>query len=178
MNDCTFFKLQLSAPVDDFILNFQELISLFLEHMPGEHVDGLTKRFFNIARLQDPFAVNSALQLKKIEPYKSNENPLALLHNDLMKLTNGTEHLIAYLNALLAFTPKLSARQLSIETNIFGPSVDLHWKAIALRCLMKNYFQTNFNESGDQLIINESLKLVDELYGRAKSSKELLLYNV
>lgn len=140
-------------------------------------MEAITKRLLELSRLEDPFGVNSTLLLKQVAPYKSSENALALLHNDLTKITNGVEQLIPYVNILLAYTPQLDARQLSIASNVFGDAIDLHRRTIGLRCLMKNYFNANSNEMGDQQIINECLKVIDELYNRSKNNKEFLLYN-
>lgn len=148
-----------------------------MTHIPEERVDIIVKHWINAERLDDPFSVNSTLLLQEIGPYKEPENCLALLHNDLTKVCNGTENLQQYINVLLAFTRKLSLRQLSIGANIFGSSVAAHQRAIGLRCLLKNYFVADNNEIGDQQIVNECLNLVEELYVQSKTNKEFLLYN-
>lgn len=135
------------------------------------------KYLINPEHLDNPFAVNSTLLLQEIGPYKSQENYLALLHNDLTKVCNGTENLHQYINILLTYTRKLSLRQLSISANIFSNPVESHFRAISLRCLLKNYFVADCNEIGDQQIVNECLKLVDELYVQSQSNKGFLLYN-
>lgn len=137
----------------------------------------IVNHFINIERLDDPFAVNSTLLLQKIGPFKNQENCLALLHNDLTKVCNGTENMQQYINVLLTYTSKLEQRQLSITANLFGTATDSHFRAIGLRCLLKNYFTADSNETGDQQIVNECLSIVDELYVQSKTNKEFLLYN-
>lgn len=158
-------------------MHFQETIRLFLTHISEDKVDVIVKHWINADRLDDPFAVNSTLLLQEVGPFESQENCLALLHNDLTKVCNGTENMQQYLNVLLAYTPKLGLRQLSISANIFGSSVEPHIRAIGLRCLLKNYFTSDTNESGDQQVVNECLSLLDELYVQSKTNKEFLLYN-
>lgn len=169
--------LQLLAAFEDFILHFQESIQLFLTHIADDKVEIIVKHWINADRLDDPFAVYSTLLLKDIGPYKNQENALALLHNDLTKACNGTENLPQYTNVLLTYTPKLTLRQLSIRANVFSPSIDPHYRAIGLRCLLKNYFTSDCNEFGDQQIVNECMNLIDELYAQSKTNKEFLLYN-
>lgn len=169
--------LQLSSAFEEFILHFQESIRLFLTHIAEEKVDIIVKYWINTERLDDPFAVNSTLLLQEIGPYKSRENCLVLLHNDLTKVCNGTENLQQNINILLTYTRKLSPRQLSISANILRNSVKSHFKAISLRCLLKNYFTTDSNEIGDQQIVNECMNLIDELYVQSKSNKAFLLYD-
>lgn len=158
-------------------MHFQETIRLFLTHISEDKVDVIVKHWINADRLDDPFAVNSTLLLQEVGPFENQENCLALLHNDLTKVCNGTENMQQYLNVLLAYTPKLGLRQLSISANIFGSSVEPHIRAIGLRCLLKNYFTSDTNESGDQQVVNECLSLLDELYVQSKTNKEFLLYN-
>lgn len=158
-------------------MHFQETIRLFLTHISEDKVDVIVKHWINADRLDDPFAVNSTLLLQEVGPFESQENCLALLHNDLTKVCNGTDNMQQYLNVLLAYTPKLGLRQLSISANIFGSSVEPHIRAIGLRCLLKNYFTSDTNESGDQQVVNECLSLLDELYVQSKTNKEFLLYN-
>lgn len=148
-----------------------------MTHISEDKVDVIVKHWINADRLDDPFAVNSTLLLQEVGPFESQENCLALLHNDLTKVCNGTENMQQYLNVLLAYTPKLGLRQLSISANIFGSSVEPHIRAIGLRCLLKNYFTSDTNESGDQQVVNECLSLLDELYVQSKTNKEFLLYN-
>lgn len=162
---------------EEFILHFQESIRLFLTHIAADKVEVIVKHWINADRLDDPFAVNSTLLLQEIGPYENQDNALALLHNDLTKVCNGTENLQQYTNVLLTYTPKLALRQLSIRANIFGPSIDAHHRAIGLRCLLKNYFSSDCNELGDQQIVNECMNLIDELYVQSKTNKEFLLYN-
>lgn len=170
-------NLQLSSAFEEFILHFQESIRLFLTHISEEQVDIIVKHWINAERLDDPFSVNSTLLLQEIGPYASQENCLALLHNDLTKVCNGTENLQQYISVLLTYTRKLSPRQLAIATNILDHSVDAHLRAISLRCLLKNYFTSDSNEMGDQQIINACLSLIDELYVQSKTNKGYLLYN-
>lgn len=174
---CLLLIFQLSSAFEEFILHFQESIRLFLTHIAEEKVDIIVKYWINTERLDDPFAVNSTLLLQEIGPYKSRENCLVLLHNDLTKVCNGTENLQQNINILLTYTRKLSPRQLSISANILGNSVKSHFKAISLRCLLKNYFTSESNEIGDQQIVNECMNLIDELYVQSKSNKAFLLYN-
>lgn len=148
-----------------------------MTHISEDKVDVIVKHWINADRLDDPFAVNSTLLLQEVGPFENQENCLALLHNDLTKVCNGTENMQQYLNVLLAYTPKLGLRQLSISANIFGSSVEPHIRAIGLRCLLKNYFTSDTNESGDQQVVNECLSLLDELYVQSKTNKEFLLYN-
>lgn len=162
---------------EEFILHFQESIRLFLTHIAADKVDVIVKHYINADRLDDPFAVNSTLLLHEIGPYENQDNSVALLHNDLTKVCNGTENLQQYTNVLLTYTRKLAPRQLSIRANLLGASVDLHYRAIALRCLLKNYFTSDCNEIGDQQIVNECMTLIDELYVQSKTNKEFLLYN-
>lgn len=162
---------------EEFILHFQETVRLFLTHIAEDKVDVIVKHMINADRLDDPFAVNSTLCLREVRPFENQENCLALLHNDLTKVCNGTENIQQFINVLLAYTPKLPPRQLSISANIFGSSNELHFRAIGLRCLLKNYFTQNCNETGDQQIVNECLNLVEELYVQSKTNKEFLLYN-
>lgn len=133
----------------------------------------------NTNQLDDPFFVNSTLLLQQVGVYKSHENALPLLHNDLTQICNGTENLRQYINILLTYTPKLPVRQLSIDANIFNDSTELYERAIGLRCLLKNYFILDAIEweIKDQKIINECMKLIDELYNQSKVNKELLIYN-
>lgn len=42
---------------------------------------------------------------------------------------------------------------------------------------MANYFQTDFNETGDHSIVEECTKLIEELYCRTQLDKTALLYN-
>lgn len=135
------------------------------------------KHWINAERLDDPFAVNSTLLLQEVGPFENQENALALLQNDLNKACNDTENLQQYTNVLLTYSPKLKLRQLPIRANIFGPSIDPHYRAIGLRCLLRNYFTSDCNESGDQQIINECINLIDELYVQSKTNKQFLLYN-
>lgn len=172
-----FFLIQLSTSFEEFILHFQETIHLFLTHIADEKVDIIIKHWINTDQLDDPFTVNSTLLLQEIGPYKNQENCLALLHNDLTKVCNGTENLQQYINVLLTYTQKLAHRQLSISANIFGNSVEPHQRAIGLRCLLKNYFTTDSNEIGDQQIVNECMNLIEELYVQSKTNKSSLLYN-
>lgn len=148
-----------------------------MTHIAEEKVEIIIKHLINAERLDDPFAVNSTLLLQEIGPYKCQENCLALLHNDLIKVCNGTESIQQYINVLLTYTPKLSLRQLSISANIFGSSEEAHFRAIGLRCLLKNYFTSDSNESGDQQVVNECVNLIEELYVQSKTNKEYLLYN-
>lgn len=150
---------------------------MFLTHIAEENVDVIMKHWINLERLDNPFSVNGTLLLQGVGPYKSNENCLALLHNDLIKVCSGTENLQHYVNVLLTYTQKLPNRQLSISANIFGSSVEPHIRAIGLRCLLKNYFTCESNEIGDQQIVNECMNLVEELYVQSKTNKEFLLYN-
>lgn len=149
-----------------------------MTHIAEDKVNVIVKHWISSDRLDDPFAVNSTLLLQDIGPFeKREENSFALLHNDLTKVCNGTENMLQYINVLLAYTPKLALRQLSIGSNLFGPSIDPHFRAIGLRCLLKNYFTSDSNESGDQQVVNECLNLIDELYVQSKTNKEFLLYN-
>lgn len=158
-------------------MHFQETIHLFLTHIPEEKVDIIVQHWMNIDRLDDPISVNSTLLIQEVGPYKNREDRLALLHNDLTKVCNGTENLQQYINVLLAYTQKLSFRQLSISANLFGNSVEPHQRAIGLRCLVKNYFTADNNEMGDQLIAYDCMKLIEELYVQSKTNKSSLLYN-
>lgn len=170
-------ELQLSSAFEEFILHFQETIRLFLTHISEEKIDIIVKHWINAERLDNPFSVNSTLVLQEIGPYKDQENCLALLHNDLTKVCNGTDNLQQYLNVLLTYTQKLPPRQLSITANLFGNSIEPYQRAIGLRCLLKNYFTTDSNEMGDQQIVNECLNLIEELYVQSKTNKGFLLYN-
>lgn len=171
------FQLQLSSTFEECILYFQETIRLFLTHIADEKVDTIVKYWINTDRLDDPFSVNTTLLLQEIGPYKSQENCLSLLHNDLNKVCNGAENLQQYVNVLLTYTQKLSLRQLPIAANIFGSTTEPHLRAIGLRCLLKNYFTSDSNEIGDQQIVNACLNLIEELYVQSKTNKEFLLYN-
>lgn len=56
---------------------------------------------------------------------------------------------------------------------------DLHYsyRCIRLRCLLANYFQTDFNETGDHSIVQECTNLIEEMYHRTQLDKTVLLYN-
>lgn len=170
---------QLSTAFEEFILHFQETIGLFLDHITDEKIAAIEKFVMNANRFDDPIAIKGTLLLRGIGSYKNQADSLALLHNDLSQICIGTGSLYnKYVNVLLIYTQKLSPRQLSISANIFGNSTEQYLRAIALRCLLKNYFTSDSNEMGDQQIVNECLNLVEELYVKSKTDKELLLYNV
>lgn len=135
------------------------------------------EHWINSEKLDDPFSVKSTLLLQGIGPYKNKGNCLALLHNDLINACKGTENLQQYISVLLTYTQKLSNRQLSMNANIFGSSVEPHIRAISLRCLLKNYFTSESNEMNDKRIVNECWNLLEELYVQSKTNKEFLLYN-
>lgn len=175
--DFFFFLFQTTETLKQAIKRFQEIVIKFLNKVPDENVGHFIIHFLNKPSLADPFFANSTLQLRRINPYANQNEGLVVLHNDLTKVTNGTENLQEYVNVLLAYTPQLSPRQLSIKENLFDSGAEPHFKAIGLRCLMKNYFSTECNETGDQVIINECLNLINELNNRSKTNKDLLLYN-
>lgn len=153
------------------------MIQTFLSQTVDENNEKILKHFFDIDRLRDPFFVNSTLLLKGMQPYGNHDNCLILLHNDLTEATNGKENIQQYINILLTYTTQLTLRQLSMKTNIFGNAIEPHLRAIGLRCLIKNFFSADYNETGDQVIINECLSLIDELHNQSKTNKEFLLYN-
>lgn len=171
------FMFQVSEKLNHNISQFLDLISTFLSHAADDNSNRILELVTDLKRLEDPFFVNSLLLLKGFGPYKESENSLILLHNDLTKAMNGTEHLNQYINVLLTFTPRLKLRQISLESNIFNSSVAAHHRAIGLRCLIKNYFSSDSNEIGDQVVINECINLIDELHNQSKTNKEFLLYN-
>lgn len=137
----------------------------------------IQNRLFDENLLKTPFGASNTLALLNVEQYNDRENGLARLHNDLTKTICGTENLVRYIQVLQSVTSRLPPRQLSIEFNVFGETAELYQRAIGLRCLLKNYFQMDVNEIGDQKIVNECLKLIDELFVKSKDNKEFLLYN-
>lgn len=172
-----FIMFQVSEKLNHNISQFLDLISTFLCHAADDNSKKILELMADLKRLEDPFFVNSLLLLNGFGPYKESENSLILLHNDLTKAINGTENLNQYINVQLTFTPRLKLRQISLETNIFNSSVQAHHRAIGLRCLIKNYFSSDSNEMGDQVVINECINLIDELHNQSKTNKEILLYN-
>lgn len=55
---------------------------------------------------------------------------------------------------------------------------DILFKSIQLRCIIENYLHgSDFNETDDRKIIDQSLTLIGELYTKSKTDKEFLLYN-
>lgn len=167
----------MSEKLNHSISQFLDLISTFLSHAADDNSNRILEMVADLKRLEDPFFVNSLLLLNGFGPYKEPENSLILLHNDLTKATIGTENLNQYINVLLTFTPRLNSRQISLDTNIFNSSIEAHHRAIGLRCLIKNYFASDSNEIGDQVVINECINLIDELHNQSKTNKEFLLYN-
>lgn len=127
----------------------------------------------------DPFWALSSLALLNTAQYNDADTGLALLHNDLTLHVNRTVHLTSYLNVLQCFTPKLPLRQLPIDTNILSDVPELHfgYRCIALRCLLANFFQSDFNEAADHAIVQECTKIIDEMYHRTQIDKTALLYN-
>lgn len=139
----------------------------------------LKDRLFAKVKSSDPFWAAGTLALLNTDSYGDAATGLALLHNDLTLSINRTDHLIGYLNVLQCFTPKLPHRQLPIATNTQSSAAELShsYRCTGLRCLLANYFQTDFNETGDQSIVEECTKLIEELYCRTQLDKTALLYN-
>lgn len=138
----------------------------------------MKERLFAKVNSSDPFWAAGTLALLNIEPYNT-ATGLPLLHNDLTLSTNRTNHLSSYLNVLQSFTPKLPLRQLPINANILPNTPDLHfsYRCIALRCLLANYFRTDFNETDDHSIVEECIRLIEDMYQRTQVDKTVLLYN-
>lgn len=136
-------------------------------------------RLFGKVISDDPFWASSTLALLNTEPYSDATTGLALLHNDVTLSINRTDQLISYLNVLQSFTPKMPHRQLPISANILSNIPELHYsyRCIGLRCLLANYFHNDYNETGDQAIVQECTRLIEEMYQRAQHDKNLLLYN-
>lgn len=112
-----------------------------------------------------------------MDPYNDAATGLALLHNDLSLTINRNNHLSSYLNVLQSFTPKLPQRQLPIGLPIVAPIYHYSYRCVGLRCLLINYFDGDFNETGDHAIVQECTKLIEEMYHRTQLDKAVLLYN-
>lgn len=136
-------------------------------------------RIFELIKTSDPFWSMSTLSLLYVEPYRDSTDSLSLLHNDLTLLLKDSNCLPSYLSVLQCFTPKLSKRQLAISSNLMNdkPDIQYAYRCIGLRCLLRNYFTSDFNEIADHEIVRECLKVVDELYAVSKVDKDFLLYN-
>lgn len=132
---------------------------------------------FEASRFDDPLWASSTFALLQVKRYNDAENGLDQLKTKLEATVDGTKSMQRYINILHAITPQLPVRQLPIDINLFNDSTELHQKAIGLQCLIANYFKSDINEIGDQKIVNESLKLIEQLYARTKNDKEYLLYN-
>lgn len=150
-----------------------------MKNISASNATVVKDRLFAKVNSSEPFWAPSALVLLHTEPYSDAATGLALLHNDLTLSINRTDHLSSYLNVLQSFTPKLPQRQLPIAANILANVPDLHYsyRCIGVRCLMANYFQTDFNETGDHSIVQECIKLMEEMYHRSQLDKTALLYN-
>lgn len=165
--------------MEDLALHLQERINLFLKNISTSNATAMKDRLFAKVNSSDPFWASSTFILLHTEAYSDAETGLALLHNDLTLSINRTDHLGSYLNVLQCFTPKLPHRQLPIGINILSNAPELHYsyRCIGLRCLLANYFQTDFNETGDHSIVQECTKLIEEMYHRTQLDKTVLLYN-
>lgn len=153
------------------------MIGNFLQHIPESNLSQIIANHTNAAKLNDPFVVRGTQLFENVQPYANKENASTLLFEDLLTVCDGSEHLDAYLSVLLAYTPKLAARQIPITPIVFNETIDLHHKSIGLRCFLRNYFKGIMNETGDQQIVVESVHLIEELFTQSKENRALFMYD-
>lgn len=165
--------------MESLAIYLQERVSLFLQKIQTENAKVVKDRIFELVKSPDPFWAMSTLSLLNVEPYRESTDGLSLLHNDLTLILKDTDLITSYLNILQSFTPKLAQRQLAINQNLMKdkPDIQYAYRCISLRCLLRNYFSSDFNEISDQEVVRECLKVVDELYSVSKVDKDFLLYN-
>lgn len=67
---------------------------------------------------------------------------------------------------------------LPISLDLFRDSnQNLLTKIVTLKCLIENYFHSDYNDAEDQKIIEWTKTVLSELYAKAKSDKSLMIYN-
>lgn len=178
---CMFYVFQLPEPIENLIINLSESVVVYLKNISAKHVGMVKDKLFLAANTKGLFWAKSLLFLINIEPYNDGDSGKILLYEDAT--VNSTES-ATYANILQSFTSKIGARLLPISRNIIVDDaaddeapIRLLEKSVALRCLIKNYSQGDFNDVEDRRIVDGSLALLRRLYAKSKKDKQFFLYN-
>lgn len=167
---------QWSESTELCMLHLTEQIPLYLQNVSKSQLATIRDQLLAAAKTKGQLWSNCCLFLTSIEPYNDPENGVTLLREED---AFSDRHSVTYVNWLQTFTEKTGDRLLPIDRNIFVDDVaaDLLVKSTTLRCLIRNYAQTDMNNQDDRKIMESSVALMNSLYLECKRDKPFFLYN-
>lgn len=171
---------------------------LYLKNISSKNLQAIREKLIFNAATKGSFWSISCLVLTNTEQYSDIENGHVLLYEDVtstkdswdlaqmnmfqvkFKINPNPKTASATLNVFICtcfqvIASKIAPRQLPQPSPL---DESILFKSIQLRCIIQNYLHgTNYNETEDRKIIDQSLTLIGELYAKSKTDKEFLLYN-
>lgn len=153
------------------------MVNEFLDNISESRLDEIIAKHTISEKLINPFVMIGAQIFGDVGWNFYEEASDTMLFNLFTANCNEPEKLDEYLTVVLAYALKLPERQIPISTNLLQDAVDSHRKSIGLRCLLVNYFKNIFNEPGDQVIVTECTRLIDDLYNQSKENRALFMYD-
>lgn len=168
---------------------------LYLKNISSKNLQAIRDKLIFNAGTKGLFWSMSCMMLTITEQYSDIENGHILLYEDVTSakvswdLAQANMYQVRSTGTKWNFTSlsNLTYNYFQVIASKIGPRLlpqpsaladDMLIKSVQLRCMIRNYLNgSNYNETDDRKIIDQSLKLFGELYAKSKTDKEFLLYN-